>query len=458
MVPIDEYDLLVIGTGSGLDVAAAGAHMGLDVAIVEKGAIGGTCLLRGCIPSKLLIHRADLLRDIQDADRFGIHATVDSVDYADMVTEVTNHVTGESDDIERGIKRSPNHTLYQAAARFVSERTVEVNDREVRGEKVVVAAGTRPHVPDIDGLDDLNYLTSREALRLTDCPDSMLIIGGGYVGAELAHFFGTMGTETTVFGRSGLLPNEDHDIRKKFTDAFTRDHRLIEAEVTAIRRENDTATVTTASGETHEIAAKQILVATGRVPNTDILAVENAGIETDSKGFIAVNEYLETTAENVWALGDIIGDPMYKHTANEEARFVTLNALADHQHPIDYRVNPHAIFSRPQVAAVGKTQDQLEKEGTPHAVGHYPYRHTGMGLAMKEKDGFVKALVHPDTGKILGCHILGPDAPTLIHEVVIAMKAGDGTVHNIHDSIHVHPALSEVVQRAFDSLEMPGKG
>lgn len=455
---MEEFDLLVVGAGSGLDVAAGAADMGLDVAIVEKGPMGGTCLNRGCIPSKMLIHRADLARKIQTSERFGIDAETRSVDFRSMVREVNEYVESESQAIESGLETSPNHALYRGEGRFVDERTVEVKGEELRGDKVVVAAGARPRIPPIEGLDEVDYLTSREALKLEEQPESMVVVGGGYVGTELAHFYGALGTEITIVGRSGLLPGEDSEVSERFAEVFGRRHEVRECEVSHVYEDGDEVCVGTEEGGAEiEVRGERLLVATGRVPNTDLLRVEEGGIETDSRDFVDVDEYLGTTAEDTWALGDVIGPPMFKHTANMEARLVFVNALTDHRHEVDYRAMPHAVFSEPQVGSAGKTEGELEREGRDFLRGVYGYGDVAMGIAMKEDDGFVKVLVDPE-GEILGCHVIGPHASVLIHEAVVAMRSGDGTVDNIHDSVHVHPALNEVVKRAFEAIEPPERG
>ncbi len=451
-----EYDLIVIGAGSGLDVASAAAQQDMDVAVVEDGPMGGTCLNRGCIPSKMLIHRADVARTIQNAEQFHIDAEINGHDFAAMIEEVNDEVDEDASSIEKGIRNTENMTLYKTEGRFVDERTLEVGDKEITGEKIVLAAGTRPMVPPIDGLDETDYLTSREALRLEEQPDHLVILGGGYIAAELAHFYGSLGTDITVIEMTDtMIGHEDIDIKERFTDLFSDEYEVyLEHKATAVAQEGDTFTVEAESkdGELIEVSGDELLVATGRVPNTDRLKVEEAGIETDDRGFVENNEYLETSADGVWALGDIAGNWLFKHSANYEAQIVFENAVIGHQHDVDYTAMPHAIFSEPQVAGVGYTEQELEEDDEGYVVGTYEYARTGMGAALKENDGFVKVLADPETREILGCHILGPDASTLIHEVLVAMRTGSGTVEDITATIHIHPALSEVVQRAFNEI------
>ncbi|UPV76915.1 dihydrolipoyl dehydrogenase (plasmid) [Halorussus limi] len=455
---LTEFDVVVIGAGSGLSVASAAARQGADVAVIEKGLMGGTCLNRGCVPSKMLIHRADIAEQIRQSEQFGIEAEITNVDFASMVEEVNADVEESATQIEHGLRQSPNHTLFKDEAQFVDTRTLKVNGNQIIGHKVIVAAGTRPFIPPIDGIEDVDYITSTGALQRDTRPNHLVIVGGGYIAAELAHFYGSFGTDITIIGRADtLLPEEDREIAERFTRGFADKHTVYTSyEAIAAAQQNGEITVTAehADGEVIDIAGDELLIAAGRIPNTDTLAVENAGIETDPLGFVETNEYLETTAQNVWALGDIVGEYLYKHSANLEAQYVVQNAFGehDHKHPVDYAAMPHAVFSSPQVAGVGMTEEELEEENMEYISGKYSYEDTAMGGALKETEGIVKVLVDPSDGAILGCHILGPRASMLIHEVVVAMTQGSGTVVDIADSTHVHPALNEVVQRAFRSV------
>lgn len=452
---MEEFDAIIIGSGSGLDVASAVTRRGNNVAIVEKDVLGGTCLNRGCIPSKMLIHRADIVQKIKKSEEFGVESGIENIRFSEIVNEVNEDVSSDSRNILEGIKQAENYKLYHSEGEFVDERTLEVDGEKIRGEKVIVASGARPLIPPIDGIREVDYITSKEAMELTERPDHLIIVGGGYVGTELAHFFGTMGSNVSIIGRSGLLPNEDSDISKRFTKVFNRRFSVLEGfEAIEVFQNSDEFTISAENGQgdIREVSGDELLIAAGRRPNTDNLSVENGGIETDDHGFIKTDEYLKTTADKTWALGDVIGGHMFKHSANMEAQIVFWNAFTDHEHEADLTPMPHAIFSSPQVAGVGKTEEELEEEGIEYLEGTYEYSKTGMGSALKEEDGIVKVLVDPDGGDILGCHIMGPKASVLIHEVVVGMASGEGTVFDITDAIHIHPALNEVVSRAFSQF------
>ncbi|WP_121823171.1 dihydrolipoyl dehydrogenase [Halostella salina] len=471
---MDEVDFLVIGSGSGLDVANAAANRGQSVAVVEKGPLGGTCLNRGCIPSKLLLYHADVLETVERAGEFHIDADVADVDFAEIVREVNEEVNADSESIREGLQSSPRHDLYEGEGRFVDDRTVEVvsGDDEgarIRAETVLIAAGTRPAVPDIDGIERTEYLTSTEALQLETPPDHLVIVGGGYIAAELGHFFGTFGSDVTIIGRRpNLLPNADEAVAEAFTDRYADRFTVHTGHAaTAVSETDGTVTVEAQpyeygpdGGVSEEgavsVTGDELLVAAGRTPNTDLLDLDATGVETDDSGFVETDEYLRTTADGVWALGDIVGEYLLKHSANHEAQAVARNLFGDDLQPVDYSAMPFAVFASPEVAGVGAREEDLRESDREYATRTYRYDETARGSAMKA-DGFFKAIIDLD-GEILGCHIIGPEASNLIQEVVVAMKAGSGTVQDIRESVHIHPALSEVVQRGFSGQFSRGNG
>ncbi len=453
---MEEFDLIVIGAGSGLEVANAYAQRGNEVAVVEPGPLGGTCLNRGCIPSKILIHRADIIEEINGSEEFHIDAEVNDIEFSEIIEEVNKEVAEDAEGIERGIENSDNHALYRTKAKFVDEKVLEVDGEEITADKIVIAAGSRPLIPPIDGAEAVDYLTSKEALELEEQPDDMVIVGGGYIALELAHFYDAVGTEVTIIEMAEqLLSRSDRDVSEKITEIASErfDVHLGYAASELGERDDGRIEVTAENEEGNEksFEADEVLIAAGRVPNTDELQVEETGIETTERGFVKTNEYLETNIDGLYALGDIADNWMFKHSANLEAEYVYKNLVTGNNYKLEQEVMPSAVFSSPQIAAVGKTEQELEESDTDYVSATYPYSDTGMGMALKEEDGFVKVLASED-GEILGCHILGPDASTLIHQVIVAMTSGSGTVDDIKDTVHIHPALNEVVERAFQKL------
>ncbi|MDD1766362.1 MAG: dihydrolipoyl dehydrogenase, partial [Candidatus Methanomethyliaceae archaeon] len=440
-----EFYLIVIGSGSGLDVADAVAESGKEVAIVEKGPLGGTCLNRGCIPSKMLIHSADIMESIQSAEQFSIKVKGHEVDFASIVKRVNANIDGDSARIEQALKHSRNPVLFKEQCRFVDQKTLRVGNDAIKAEKILIAAGSRAKVPDIKGLKESGFITSDEALRLKTQPRVLTILGGGYIAAELAHFFGSLGTEINIVQRGKLLvPNEDEDISEMFTHLMSHDYNVLTGYTPVnVSRHEGIFEVTIEGVENKEqkiIKSDQLLVATGRAPNSDILDLEKTGVNVDEKGNVVVNRFLETSVTGIFALGDVIGRYPFKHVANYEAQYVYINIMnPDAMEAVDYTAMPHAIFSSPQIAGVGKTEQQLRAEKVKYLVGVWNYYDTAMGQAIEDQSGFVKFLVDSNTMKILGCHMLGTEASTLIHEVLVAMRSGDGSIGNISKVVHIHP-------------------
>jgi len=451
------FDLIVIGSGSGLEVSSAAADRGLSVAVIEPGPFGGTCLNRGCIPSKMLIHSADVIETVRNAGRFGIKTEVTAVDWKAIVGRVTSMVDSDALAVEQGNREAPNITVFKGSGRFVGHKALEVGGERITARTILIAAGGRPTVPDIDGLKDVQFITSDQALRVPEQPKSMVLIGGGYIAAEMAHFFGALGTEVAIveIGPRMLL-QEDDDVSSRFTDIYRRKFRLLlNASVKRVGRDGKQLALDVESdGRRQTLSAEMLLVATGRRPNTDLLDVAKTGVTVDERGFVKADEYLETEVPGIWALGDIVGRNQLKHNANLEAVHVANNILdPEHRVAVDYHAIPHAVFASPQVASVGVTERQARQQNLPYVSASYAYIDTGYGAAIDDRDGFVKVLANRETKEILGCHILGTDASILIQEVANAMRMRL-TVDAITQSIYVHPALPEVVQRAFWSLDL----
>ena len=275
------FDVIVIGSGSGLEVSSDAADNGLSVAVLEEGPFGGTCLNRGCIPSKMLIHCADVMETIQSAEKFGIKARVESVNWQYIIQRAVEEVDGDARAIEEGNRQNTNITVFKGRSKFVEEKTLEVNGERITAETVVIAAGTRPSVPDIPGLGDVPYITSDQALRLPEQPGRLAIIGGGYIAAEMAHFFGALGTEVTIIHRGSLLLRaEDEDVARRFTEVYQRKFNLLlnsRVSRASVNAAGISLMVST-QGKAEEVVADTLLLATGRIPNSDLLDVGRTGV------------------------------------------------------------------------------------------------------------------------------------------------------------------------------------
>jgi len=412
----------------------------------------------------MIIESASVAEEIKRASLFGLEAELKGVDFPKVMKRTMDFVDKEAAEIEEAIKANPRYTLYKYFSRFIGPKKLRIGKEEVEGEKILIAAGTRPNVPPIAGLDKTAYQTSDTIFRLAKLPKHVVFIGGGYIACELAHFFGGLGSEVTIIDRGPLLVSgEDEEVAKSFTRIFGEKYRLVmEAAVGGVSgpppgQEGEVQVKVTAGGKSETVRGDLLFIATGRVPNTDSLGCQEVGIALNEKGFVQVDEYLETNVPGVWALGDIVGKFPFKHGANWEAKYVMINAFGGQKEPVDYRAIPHAIYSSPQVAGVGRREQDLKEKGTDYAVGRYDYIKTGMGKALEDEDGFVKILADQATRKMVGAHILGTNASILIHELVVAMKATDGDLDAIRNSVHIHPALSEVVQRAVNAVRFRGR-
>ncbi|SER42061.1 dihydrolipoyl dehydrogenase family protein [Natrinema salaciae] len=449
-----DFDLIVVGGGTANNVAAAAADHGLETALVEPGPLGGTCLNRGCNPSKMVIQAADAINHVRDAEAFHVDASFEGVDWETVVGEMDELLGGIAADMKQRYRERDHLTLFEERTEFVDERTVELDGQDVTANKVVVATGSRPVVPPIDGLDEVDYLTSKEALYLTDPPESLVILGGGYIAVELGYVFESIGTDVTIIEMmDSLVPREDGDVSATFTELASERHDVYTGHrVTAVEAVDDGNRVhaETESGETIAVDGEEVLVALGRRPNTDSLNLETAGIGVDERGFVETNEYLETSAENVWAQGDVAGNALFKHSGDYETRHVIDNVVGDDRRALDLTAMPHTIFTEPQIAGVGATTEELEEDGREYVVGRADYADSAMGRAKKLEDGFVKVLASPD-GEILGCHVMGYEASMLVHEAVVAMRTGV-TVDEVANTIHAHPTLGKVVEAAFRDI------
>lgn len=454
-----EYDVIVIGSGAGMLVVEGALSQDLTVALVDRGPLGGTCLNLGCIPSKLLIYPADRIAAIQEAEKLGISAQVSHVDFAAIMDRMQRTVQEGQEQMRRGIRSTRNLDFYEAEAHFTGEYTLDVQGKRIKGERIFIACGARPAIPPIKGIDTIDYLTNESVLKLQTLPKSMIILGGGYIAAEYGHFFAAMGTAVTIVQRRDrLVPTEEPEVAELLTRKLAE--RLSIALNTSVTEVQQTATGYTASGtdtvtgEAKEFTAEQIMIATGRRSNADILRVEQTGVATDARGFLTVNEYLETSKEKIWAFGDAIGKQMFRHAANREALIAWHNrsaADAGDKVKMDYRAIPHAVFSHPQIASVGLTEAEARKAGHTILVGHAHYADIAKGEAMQEHESFAKAIVDKDTNRILGFHLIGPQAPTLIQEVINVM-ANNQPYLALGRGIHIHPALPELILVTLQNL------
>jgi dihydrolipoamide dehydrogenase len=445
-----------------MSIADAALNRGMRVAVLESGPLGGTCLNRGCIPSKMVIYPADVINIIREAGKLGIKATIDEIDFAYIMERSAKMVGEDVSHMESGVQRTHNLDMYREVGEFVSDYTMEVSGETIRGENVFIVSGARPLVPSIQGLEEVGYLTSQNVWDIRKRPESILIVGGGFVATEFAHFFSSVGSEVTLLSRSPRLikfaePEVSELLGKKMGERMDVHYNVEAVEANTSRRMKAIVTVNKVSGEKRSFQGAEIMVAAGRRSNADLVKPERTGVKLDSRGFITVNVYLETSKPRIWAFGDALGKHMFKHVSNYEAGVAWNNFIHDHKKVVDYKAVPYAVFTYPQVAGVGMTEQQALDASIPALVGFYEYKDTAKGAAMGVEDGFVKIIIDERTFKILGGSIIGPYAPVMMQEIVNAMNAPGGTIDPIHNAMYIHPATPEVVQRASTSLRRAGK-
>jgi mycothione reductase len=448
------YDLIVLGAGSG-NMLFGPELEHLKAAVVEPDRFGGTCLNRGCIPSKMFVVAADVARTVREAERLGVHATLDRVDW----TAVRDRVFGRIDPIhDSGVqyRRSAGIDVYTDPARFIAPGVLEVGGEELAADRIVVAVGSRPTVPAIPGLDRVPFHTSDTIMRVDRVPGSLLIIGGGFIAAELGHVFGAFGADVTIVQRGPrLLMAEDEQVSARFTELAGRRHRLLlNSEVIAVEPAGGAARVSVRGPDgVQQIEVDAVLVAAGRTPNTDLVAATAGGLELDPHGHLVTDRAYRTSVPGVWAFGDVANHFQLKHMANAEMRVVRHNLLnPDTPLNLAHDLVPHAVFSDPQISSVGLTEQQARDAGVPYRVSVRNYADTAYGWALEDTTSFVKLLADPTTRTLLGAHIIGPQAATLMQPLLQAMTLGQ-TVDQIgREVLYVHPALTEVIEQALLDL------
>ena len=453
--------MIIIGTGSGMSMVAPylESHPGAKIAVIDKDPPGGICLTKGCIPTKMLVYPAEVVRQLEEVSDLGIEVSVQNVDFKKIMQRMHQAVDPEVDAIRRNLMAATDVDYFPHLAEFTDRYRLKVDGHDITAPLILLCIGSRPAIPTIVNLENVPYHTSDSILEIEELPPSMVIIGGGYIAAEYGHFFSAMGTDVTIIGRnSQFLPEEEPEVSALAREKMIRHMKIMTGhEVIAVshgKTGNKEVRIVSPDGTYSTVEADIILVATGRQSNSDLLQPQRSGIDVDQDGWIVVDEQLETTCANIWAFGDANGRHLFKHVANYEARIVYYNAILKNSIQVDYHAVPHAIFSYPEIAAVGmREKEAIAAVGSDQLlVGFHRFWNTAKGEAIGAKDYFVKLLVERPSGKILGAHIIGPQASVLIQEIVALMYSGDQTVNPILYGMHIHPALSEVVERACSAL------
>ena len=499
-----QYDLVIIGSGVGLTILEVALQLGLSCAIVEKDALGGTCLNRGCIPSKVLVYPADIVRESEHARKIGVTFDRPQIDWPLISRRMWSYIS-HNESIEDSLQSIDQVTLYRGTARFTGRRTLQVADEKngltepFTGNRFVIAAGARTFVPPIEGLASTGYLTS-ELFFGPQFPQKpwkrLVIVGGGAIGLEFAHIFSACGSDVTIVEMaSHLAPLEEPAVSTMLETAFRRHRINVMTEAKAIRasRIESGKRLIVQNQRTLEeqaVDCDEILIASGVRSNADLLQIEKTGVQTDQRGYIVTNEYLETNQPDIFALGDINGKYQFRHKANYEAEILVHNLFRTDQpkKEAEYRAVPWAVFTAPQIAHVGLREDEVRARGIRYQVAINDFASIAKGYAMGYEaddpdNGFTKLIVD-ESMKILGVHVVGPHAAILIQPFVYLMNAGlrctqktasqirdrqkrkprqlpgifppcseAGTFEPIAHSMVIHPSLSELTAWAIEDLE-----
>ncbi|GAB6181288.1 dihydrolipoyl dehydrogenase [Desulfotomaculum defluvii] len=449
------YDAVVIGGGPGGYVAAIRiAQLGGKVAVVEKDQLGGTCLNRGCIPTKSLIAAVDKLGIISEATEFGINVSKPVIDFSKVQgrkAEIVEKLVGGIKYLFN--KNKINH--FNGNAKIKTANLIEVKVgaevQEIKCKNIIIATGSSPALIQSLGYNGSTIITSEEVLNLTEVPKSLLIIGAGVIGCEFAHIYGSLGTEITmVEAASSILALQDKDISRRMQTIFKKKKIIIKTNA-SIKKINSTKEGIVAELESGEmISTEKALISIGRRLNTQNLGLEENGVELGNKGQILVNDYMETNIKGIYAVGDVVSKYQLAHVASIQGIVAAENIMGQ-ESKMDYSAVPSCIFTNPEVATVGLTEQQVKQMGIPVKTGKFNFMANGKALCMGESEGFVKVVTHQETDVILGVHIIGPHASDLIAEATLAVKKGL-TAKELVTTIHAHPTLAEAIMEAAENV------
>ncbi|MBV9762193.1 MAG: mercuric reductase [Acidobacteriaceae bacterium] len=448
------YHAIIIGSGqAGNPLAAKLAERGEKVAIVEQGFLGGTCVNTGCTPTKTLIASAQIAYYARNAERWGVHAGEVSVNLPAILKRKDDIVHGMRSGWEKSFGAEGQPSLYRGKARFTGTRQVQVADAVLQADRIFIDTGTRPAIPKISGLDAVPYLTNVSLLELKDLPDHLIVMGGGYVGLEFGQMFCRFGSHVTVINRSPrILPHEDEDITAKMQKAVESEgvRFRLNANVVKASAQAGCVTVTLDSGES--ITGSHLLVAVGRAPNTGDLDLTKTGVETDQKGFIVVNDRLETSAPGIWALGDVAGGPAFTHISYNDFQIVYGNLYEGKRLSTKTRLVPYALYTDPTLGRVGMTEKEARASGKKLKIGAYPMSSVARAKERAETAGFMKLIVDASNDLILGAAILGVEGGELV-QILSTLMLAEKPYTLLKGAIYIHPTLAEGFFGLMDSVK-----
>jgi pyruvate/2-oxoglutarate dehydrogenase complex dihydrolipoamide dehydrogenase (E3) component len=442
-----KYDAIIIGSGqAGNPLAYRLADLGWTVALIEKKDLGGTCINVGCTPTKTMVHRAQVAHYARDAARWGVNASNVSVDLAKIVAQKDEVVLSFRGNQQKQVDKRPNLRLYRAHARFVGLHQLKVGDDLLKSGKIFIDTGGRPNIPSIPGLDNVPYLTNESIMQLTTLPEHLLILGGGYIGLEFGQMFRRYGSRVTILHRDPqIVPREDPEIAAELQKALEAEGIQFLLSARTTRAENKSGAVTLSferSSGSSSVTGSHLLIATGRVPNTDDLGLDKAGIATEKNGFIKVNSRLETSLPGVWALGDCKGGPAFTHISYNDFQIVFGNLTEGKNLTIENRLVPNCVFTDPQLGGVGITEKEARAKGIKLKIGKCPMTRVARAIERGETAGLMKLVVDASTDRILGASILASEGGELV-QILSTLMLANQPYTLLKGAVYIHPTLAE---------------
>jgi pyruvate/2-oxoglutarate dehydrogenase complex dihydrolipoamide dehydrogenase (E3) component len=442
-----KFDAIVIGSGqAGKPLSYALADLGWKVAFIERAQLGGTCINTGCTPTKTMVASAQVAQYARNAARWGVRVNDVSVDLPAVVARKNKVVQGFRDAIQRRIDASPNITLLRAHGRFTGPHQVEAGGETFESEKIFIDTGTRPEIPKITGIDSVPFLTNATIMELLEVPKHLLVLGGGYIGLEFAQMFRRFGSRVTIIHKGErILRSEDPDITQelqKALEAGGMEFALGAATTRVENRGGEIALTYETKQGSKIISGSDLLVATGRKPNTDDLGLDKAGVATDARGYIKVNGRMETSMPGVWAMGDVKGGPAFTHISYNDYQIVYANLIEGKNLTIEHRYLPSALFTDPQLGRVGITEQDARASGRKFRMGTYPMASVARAIERDETAGLMKIIVDGENDRILGAAILGSEGGELV-QILGAMILAGAPYTVLKGAVYIHPTLAE---------------
>jgi len=451
------FDAIIIGTGqAGVPLSYALADYGWTVAIIEKGNLGGTCINTGCTPTKTMVHRAQVAHYARNAARWGVVAHDVSADLAKIVAQKNQLVQSRRDRQQKGFDGRSNPRLYRGVAQFAGPKQVRVGDELLEGERIFIDAGGRALIPPIPGLDAVGYLTNETIMELTEVPEHLLVLGGGYIGLEFGQMFSRFGSHVTVIQRnSQICPREDPEVAAELQSALEAEgiRFLLNAHTTRVEKNDGAITLSIEQpGSTSTVTGSQLLVATGRRPNTDGLALDKAGVATNKDGSVKVNSKLETNVPGIWALGDVKGGPAFTHISYNDFQIVYANLIDGKNLTIDKRIVPYCVFTDPQLGGAGMTEKEARAKGYKLKIGRVPMSIVARAYERDETAGLMKIIVDASNDRILGATILSGDGGETVH-VLYTLMLADVPYTLLKGGVYIHPTWAEGLFFLLDDVK-----